>query len=284
MVTMGLCVWVHLAGMKVINVISVYDLLGLAMLSGISFVFFLAWLTCGRRRIDLVFGTLISCSAIVCGITFLADNLVLVGHSAVDKPWAARAALMIGWGQWGMAILALALEIHFVLVYCGLDRKYRKALYGVYALAIAALPGVFHPGFLKQASKPNAPVASVSHLAVWLAEPQTGAMLCLVAWVVVNAGILVLLHRQKTRKDRFGPYRCIHLVQWAIAVQAIGVLGDITQAFFSLSTLSTYVACAMISAMLLSAALVRERIESSRKILYDSVKDIKNSQAGTQEA
>jgi hypothetical protein len=191
---------------------------------------------------------------------------------------------MIGWGQWGMAILALALEIHFVLVYCGLDRKYRKALYGVYALAIAALPGVFHPEFLKQASKPNAPVASVSHLAVWLAEPQTGAMLCLVAWVVVNAGILVLLHRQKTRKDRFGPYRCIHLVQWAIAVQAIGVLGDITQAFFSLSTLSTYVACAMISAMLLSAALVRERIESSRKILYDSVKDIKNSQAGTQEA
>lgn len=276
--TMGLVVLYHAFARPTINVVSVYDLLGFALLSGIAFVFLMAYLTCGFRRIDLIFGVLISCSAAVCCLTFLIDNILLIGERATAHPGAAKISLMLGRIQWAMAIVALALEIHFILIYCGLEKQLKNIVHLAYAVMVVSLPGVLSSWFLQAPVTPSGPVVSVANIAPWMALPQAGATVLLVAWLVVNAAMLLLIYRSRKKRptqSKVGPYKCLHLVQLAILVQVVGVLADIAQTFFAVTTLSAYVVCAVISGILLAAALMRERVQSDRKELYEVVKSIK---------
>jgi serine/threonine protein kinase len=268
----------HLHGLRTVNLVSVYDLLGFALLSGLGFVFLLAYFTLGARTLDLVFALVNLCSAAVCAQMFLMDNLMPLGALASDHPQAAGQALQLARGQFAVSIVALPLEIHFVLLYCGLARRYRRQILACYVVFLLAVPGVLSSHFIEAASAPTAPRVSTAHIVTWMPQPRFGATLCLIAWMLTTVLVMwVLRWRKRNLNDRTqpGPYRCIHLVQMAIAMQLVGVLVDISQAFLQISTLSAYVICAMISGLLISAALVREQFQSSRRQALQTVEALR---------
>ncbi len=249
------------------NTFSIHALLGVMVAAPISAIFLLIYWKLGRQILDLIFAGLVACCAAACLAVFLADNVVPPGMDSPAVPGAASATLRCIRFMYVLAIVSMPFQLHFVLRYCRTRNALSRRVGWVYAAFLAAVPAAWSPLFLEARGEALAATGSWACAAPW--QPRTGPLVVafLAVWFAVQAYSLILLWRYpgRTRGLVGGPLSRLRLLRWAILVQAAAGLTAAVAAGLGYAGPSVFSAGSVVAAVLVAAALGRQRIDADRE-------------------
>jgi serine phosphatase RsbU (regulator of sigma subunit) len=249
------------------NLFSLHDLIGLMITAPLAVIFYLLYFKLGRRKLDALFGNLMTCGAVGCLVMFLEDNLVPAGVPSWQVPHGPERTLLIFQIQFTVGWLGIAALLHFVSHYCGRDRIGPLRVEWVYAIAIALLPLVWTPWFMTVRREPLAQTSSWFCVLPYM--PHSGSLYWafFATWAAGGVWAVCLLwryQRQLTGQGG-GVFTAARLVLLAVAFPAISVAVDMGVA---VTGMHASVAVApigfTIAGVIMASALLRERIRSER--------------------
>ena len=248
-----------------INTFTLYDLIGFILVAPLAVFFFITYFTKDKRIFEFLFACCVICLAFGCLMLFLEDNAVPFGKLAQEFPKAAEDCLLYKRLMFFVAICVLPVQIHFLLRYCDIRHWISKRIYLFYIVFTICLPVVFTDAMLVKRVEPIAERSSWSCVVPWMSEYGPVCGLYLLIWLVIQVFTQVVLIKRISSKPPVakGPLSQINMIRWGFAIMAFSVIFDIILALFNLATFSSFPLGVMIWGVIISLALVKERLPES---------------------
>jgi serine phosphatase RsbU (regulator of sigma subunit) len=258
--------------MLIINSFSIHDLVGFAVNAPLALLFYIVYLTMGRRLIDLLFANWLACVAALCLNFLLIDNVVPEGALATAVPNAGALTLQYVRSIYLLGLVAMVTMSHFVLLYTKSRYATSTPMWLAYPACLAAIPLIWSPWFLREQTQPLAAQTSTFTCAVpWF--PQVGAWVTgyLALEFAVLALLVVILWRHKA--DTLGPPEAgaMSMIAWVRAAFVILCLSgtlDILMAVMGWLGPAPFPIGAILVAGAISVALVGERRAAERHSVH----------------
>lgn len=256
------------------NTFTIHSLLGFMTNVSLAVFFYVIYFRLGRRKLDLLSANFIACSAGMCLVSFLTDNLVPAGMPSVgwangpDAATLALSTLRIQRFVFVFAVLEVVTQLHFILYYCGRQNFLSRHIRWLYAIALAAIPLIWTPFWLAQTSSPWAPTSSWSVAIPWLPPPGPPAYVLAAAFYSVAGYSVWLLWRARRRQDDVpGDLSQRRLVLAAFMFQIVSCLAELISMAVDFRGISFIPLGATVMGIILSVALIRGRSISHRQRL-----------------
>lgn len=250
------------------NTFSIHDLVGLMVSAPLAIMFYLIYARLGRRKLDLLFGNLLACSAAYCGIMFLVDNIVPAGTPASDVAHGPQRTLDLMRLAYALTLVTAVMLLHLVLRYCGRDRIGRLPVRWLYPVALLLMPIVWAPQCMKARTVPLGGTSSwrvaVPYLPEW--DILIGALL--LVWTAVSLYAVGLLWRYRARATGpvTGELTRTNLLLLAVTFPLMTAIMDVGGVFLAKTATVTFVPVG-VTAMgaLIATALLRGRVRAERE-------------------
>jgi len=196
---------------------------------------------------------------------FLEDNAVPFGELARKFPQGAQKCLLYKQCMYLVGLLGLALQIHFIFRYCDIRHWLSKRIYLFYVIAILCIPVVFTDAMLVKRTEPITERSNWICVVPWMSEWGPVCGLYLVIWLMAQAFTQVVLIKRKASKISMarGPLSQINMIRWGFLIMAFSVIFDGIMGFigaFGMATIASFPLGVMIWAVMISLALVKERL------------------------
>jgi len=253
--------------MLTLNTFSIHDLAGLVATAPLAMLFYVAYLTMGRRLIDLLFANWLTCVAVLCLSYLLIDNVVPEGTLATAIPHAS--ALTLRWLRlaYVSGLVYMVTLVHFVLLYTKSRYATGTPVRLGYLACLMAVPLIWSPWFLSERAQPLAETSSWSCVLPWFPEASVLVTGYAALYFIVTATLVVILWRHKA--DTAGPAEkgTISMIAWVRAAFVILCLtgtADVLMAILNLNGPGPLPAGAILVSGAISVALVAERRAAER--------------------
>jgi serine phosphatase RsbU (regulator of sigma subunit) len=248
-----------------INLFSIHDLVGLLVTAPLSAVFYIIYFRLGRRILDLLFANWLLAAAFYCLCAFLMDNLVPAGQSSYVHPQANIVTLNLFRAVYVLAPFTLLTQLHFVISYCHVWNWLRRRIAWFYAASVLIVPAIWTPWWWKPRTSPLAETSSWGVALPWMPEAGPLQGLCVLAWASGIAYSLYVFYRRPQESIPVeGALSQFHLVRLAVLTQAGFGFIDFSEALLGWATIATMPAGMVAVALLITTALIRERISEAR--------------------
>jgi len=254
------------------NAFTIHSLVGFMVTGSLATAFYVIYFRLGRKLLDLLSANYIACIAGLCLVSFMTDNLVPAGMSAMGWPNGPSAQQLAGATMhihrlaWAFGLLAIPLQLHFVLYYCRPKHFLLRHMRVIYVLAFMAIMLVWTPLWLTPRATPLADTSNWRVTLPWIPDPGYGVILFFLGTFSVEGYSLVLLWRTQRQRgsEHAGSERDRRLVFLAFAIQTLFGLLDVAESMTGLAGVAMVPAGSTLMGLLLAAALIQGRIESDR--------------------
>ena len=249
------------------NAFTVHELVAFGVMAAVAVLFYVIYVTCGRRLLDLLYACLVACCAAVALLSFLIENVVPAGTLAGDVVNGSERTLLLSRVQYSIGLAILAFQLHFVFRYRGARNVFARHIALVYALVAAAIPFVWSSAFFTPRIQPIAPTSSWRVAVPFL--PEGGVLLLpyVGMWLIAHVTTLVLLYRPGPRRGD-GQQSALpvdRLVRFSFVVLAASGLIDIVLAAAGWAGIASIPIGAVLISLMVAAALIRVRLDSERE-------------------
>lgn len=249
------------------NTYSIYELVAVMILAPLAVVFFLFYWKFGRQILDLLAAFIITCFTIVCLLVFLVDNIAPTGTNSYTISGASEASLSYVRVMYVVGLFALAFQMHFVLRYCNVRNFLSRHIWMVYALLILLTPIIWSKWFFQQRTVPLSSQSSWVCAAPWY--PHVGPLMLFYIgiWLTILTIMLVSLYRpvSQTRETVNHYFNRIGMFRLLFVIGGVGGLLDIVFGSVGWVGITILPITAVCVAVILSNAMVRDRLDTERK-------------------
>lgn len=219
------------------NTFSTHDLIAFWVSITLAITYALIYWRRGRQITDLLLAGVTGCTAVVCLIIFLEDNVVPKGALACEIDGADRALLLLR-VKFVLTLLAMAFQFHFVLRYCRRWTILRRTML-MYAAFLAQIPLVCSAWFCIPRSFPSVAVSDWRHAVPWMPIPGPLLSPCLALWGIIQVYLHFVLWQYKNRTHLTHAEQVhLGLIRLAMIVQAAGFMMDAINGFFGFTGVS----------------------------------------------
>jgi len=248
------------------NSFSVFDLLSSMVTGGLAVIFCLIFLKFGRNRLDLLLASLMACASSACFAMFMQDNVVPEGQDATAICSGAQASRFWFRAMYIAGLPSMPIMLHFVLRYCRSRSWLARRIYVLYAASFLGVPLVLSDSFFGLRLEPLAKTSDWLHMVPWM--PAFGPWVGVYAfvWISVYVFALGLLYRRglPMASGVSGALRHVRLLILAFVGGTVGTTVDLAMGWAGHCGVCTYPFVAMFMSVVLSLALIRERLAADR--------------------
>lgn len=249
------------------NAFSIFNFMALVVVAPLAVVFYVLWWKFGRDLLDLLFANLMTCAALYCVGNFMVDNVVPSGSDALGIPGSAQATLFWLRAVYVVGLVTLPTQIHFIICYCGYQGWLGRKVYLIYGAFFAAFPVVMSDLFLRERAAPLARTSTWACVVPWMPELGFPVAIYLGVWLAVQLLCVTLLYRWKqSTSTAVAAVRTMHvrLVIWAVCGTAPSAIVDGVLCAVGLCTIAALPLVLVLMGVLVSTALVKERLAVDR--------------------
>jgi len=256
--------------MLTINTFSIHDLVAFVVTAPLALLFYVAYLTMGRRLIDLLFANWLAVCAVLCFSYLLVDNVVPEGTSATAVPHASVRTLRHIQFNYSIGLIGMVTLCHFVLLYIKSRYATGVPVRLAYLACLMAVPLIWSSWFLRERAQPLGETSSWSCACPWMPEVSALVTGYAALYFIVTAILVVILWRHKA--DTTGPAEegTMSMIAWVRAAFGIVCLAgtvDILMAIMDYNGPAPFPAGAILVSGAISVALVGERRAAERHMV-----------------
>ena len=182
------------------NVFSLHDLLGFALMAGLGGVLCIANWRTPDRLAGVLLGALLGCAALACLLMYVMDNVVPEGTDAEavrsGAYWTAELLRL----AYAAGFLAMSIQLHFTVVFCRSRGRLARNVVWVYIVLLGMIPAIWLPSFMQARSEPVARTSSWLCAVPWMPMVSPLSHLFVAAWLVVQFYTQLMLWRYRRRQ------------------------------------------------------------------------------------
>lgn len=253
------------------NTFTIHELLGFFVSASLAVTFYLLCIRPDRRLMHFLGANFVACSAGLCVVAFLTDNLVPAGRSSWGWPGGpsatdlAEMTLRIQRFAWVFGVLVTVTQLHFALCYCDHRNFLRRHIGLVYLAGILVIPFFWTSWWLPIRPEPAAATSSWAVTIPWMPAPNpVVGVLVAACWCAANVYTLILLRWRRRESHLPRPSKYSAYVMAAFFAQMVFGMADIMLGVADCNGISFTPMGAAVMGILLAVALLQERAESDR--------------------
>ena len=216
------------------------------------------------RLVNVLFAAFLACSSLGSMNVFFMDNLVPAGNPAANNTLAQYLTTWLIQANYTVGILAMPIQLHFVVRYCQLRNLLARHIGWAYMVAVCLTPLVWLPSFARSRAVPLEFTSSWVCAVPWMPEvsPWSGAFVLI--WLSVQVYTQIALWRYRrgeVGRVRFGLHASV--VQLFLIVEAGGVVLSVLNGSLGYTGPDPHPVSALVAGGVLLAAIRSGRTQRS---------------------
>ena len=245
-----------------------HSLAGFLVNVSLAGFFWVIYFKLGRRKLDLLSANFIACTAGLCLVSLLTDNLIPSGMPSTGWPQGpaaeqlALSTLRVHRFMYVFALLSTITQLHFLLEYCDRLPGLRRRIGWLYLAVLLVLPTIWTSLWLTTRGAPSASTSSWSFAIPWLPDVGPCVAPFTLTWYGLSCFGVYLLWRSRRKPPQSGDLRQSKLVLQAFVVQMLTCMGELALVLSGYEGISLIPIGSTLMGVLLAVALIRFRIES----------------------